>query len=66
MAIAQRPYTMGYRVMSYLYEIASRGIESVMKSVPEKRIIDTGIQNITKDNLDDYLESMREQGMPIE
>jgi len=66
MTIAQRPYTMGFRVMSYLYEIGQRGIDSVLKSVPENRIIDTGIQKITKDNIDSYLESQKRQGLAEE
>jgi ribose transport system substrate-binding protein len=66
MTIAQRPYTMGFRVMSYLYEIGQRGIESVLKGVPENRIIDTGIQKLTKDNIDSYEESLKRQGLPVE
>ncbi len=66
MTIAQRPYTMGFRVMSCLYEIGGRGLDSVLKSVPENRIIDTGIQKITKDNLDNYLESRKRQGLSAE
>ena len=66
MTIAQRPYTMGSRVMSYLYEIGQRGIESVLKSVPENRIIDTGIQKLTKDNIDSYADSLRRQGLTVD
>lgn len=63
MTIAQRPYTMGFRVISYLYEIANRGLDSVLLSVPGNRIIDTGIQKLTKDNIDNYLESLKRQGL---
>lgn len=66
MTIAQRPHTMGYRVMSYLCEIANRGLDSVMKSIPESRVIDTGIQKITKENIGGYAESLRRQGLPVE
>ena len=52
--------------MSYLYEIAKRGVDAVLRSVPENRIIDTGIQTITKKNLDKYLESMGRPGSPAE
>jgi ribose transport system substrate-binding protein len=62
MTLAQRPLTMGNRVMSYLYEIAVRGFDSVMKSIPESRMIDTGIQKITKDNIAAYEETMKRQG----
>jgi ribose transport system substrate-binding protein len=61
MMIAQRPYTMGFRVMSYLYEIAQHGLDSVLQSIPGNRIIDTGIQKITKDNVDNYIESQKRQ-----
>ena len=64
--IAQRPYTIGYRVMSYLYEIAKRGVDPVLKGIPPSGIVDTGIRTITKDNLDGYVESLRRQGLPVD
>lgn len=64
--IAQRPYTMGFRLVDYLYQIATLGMESVMKSVPKSRIVDTGIHNVTADNIDSYRDSLKRLGIPVD
>ncbi|HOO55956.1 MAG TPA: substrate-binding domain-containing protein [bacterium] len=66
LTIAQRPYTIGFRVAGYLNEIAKRGIETVRKSIPENGIIDTGIQTITAGNIKNYVESLRRQGLSVD
>jgi ribose transport system substrate-binding protein len=59
MAIAQRPYSMGFRLMDYLYQIARHGLPNVMRGIPAGRIVDTGIHQVTKANIDNYLENVR-------
>jgi len=59
MAIAQRPYSMGFRLMDYLYQIARNGLPTVMRGIPAGRIVDTGIHQVTQNNLDNFLEIVR-------
>ena len=59
MTIAQRPYSMGFRIMDYLYQIATRGLDAVMNGIPESRVIDTGIHQVTALNVDSFLETTR-------
>jgi len=47
--IGQRPYEMGYRAIEILYEIA------VHKKYPDQKIIATGIDVVTKENVDEFL-----------
>jgi ribose transport system substrate-binding protein len=64
--VAQRPYTMGYRVVDYLYRIGQLGVDTVMKSIPQNRIVDTGIHIVTRENIDTYRESLKRLGIPVE
>lgn len=64
--IAQRPYTMGFRVVDYLYQIGTLGLDAVMKSIPKNHIVDTGIHNVTKENIDTYRESLVRLGIPVD
>lgn len=47
--IGQRPYDMGEKCVETLYDIV------VNKKKPEKEIIDTGVDIITKDNVEQFL-----------
>ena len=58
MAIGQRPYSIGYRLVNYLAQAAEDGIESVMRGIPPSRIADTGIHTVTQSNLDSYIETL--------
>ena len=55
--IAQRPYTIGYRVVEFLYQMINYGVDGVLRSIPPSRIIDTGVDIITRENLEEYLSS---------
>jgi ribose transport system substrate-binding protein len=59
MTVAQRPYSMGFRLMDFLYQIARRGLDTVMRGIPESRIVDTGIHQVTSRTLDSFLENRR-------
>lgn len=47
--IGQRPYDMGKRCIETLYDIA------VNKKMPEKQIYDTGVDVVTKENVNEFL-----------
>ncbi|MBN1351416.1 sugar-binding protein [candidate division KSB1 bacterium] len=47
--VGQRPYDMGYKCVEVLYDIV------VNKKMPEKEIIDTGVDVVTLDNVDQFL-----------
>ncbi|MEW6201898.1 MAG: substrate-binding domain-containing protein, partial [bacterium] len=64
--VAQRPYTIGYRTADYLYRISKEGIERVLRGVPASRIVDTGIQIISDKNLNEYRESQKKLGIPVD
>lgn len=59
MTIAQRPYSMGYRLMDYLYQIANRGLDTVLRGIPQNHIVDTGIHQVTQANIDNYIENAK-------
>ncbi|HOX28818.1 MAG TPA: substrate-binding domain-containing protein [bacterium] len=59
MAVAQRPYSIGYRLMDYLYQIARSGIDTVLRGIPTSKMADTGMHQVTKSNLDSYRETLR-------
>ncbi|MDZ7372355.1 MAG: sugar-binding protein [candidate division KSB1 bacterium] len=47
--IGQRPFEMGYRSVYILYDIVARGKK------PEQTIIDTGVDIVTRENVDAFL-----------
>ena len=64
-AIVQRPYDMGYRVVEFLYRIIKFGLDEVLKSLPKSKIIDTGVEVVTKETLDSYKKSQEVLGIKI-
>jgi len=64
--VAQRPYTIGYRTADYLYRIVKEGIQKVLQGVSASHIVDTGIQMLTDKNLDQYRESQKNMGIPVD
>ena len=51
--IGQRPYDMGYKSIYVLYDIVAK------HKMPESQIIDTGVDVVTKDNVDQFLAKAR-------
>jgi len=64
-AIVQRPYDMGYRVVEFLYRIIKFGLDEVLKSLPKSKIIDTGVEVVTKETLASYKKSQEVLGIKI-
>ncbi len=54
--IGQRPYDMGYKSIYVLYDIVAN------KKMPEQEIIDTGVDIVTKENVDEFLAKLEAQG----
>jgi len=65
--IAQKQYMMGYEGVKIIHEINKNGLESTLDSLPKNEdgdyIIDTGVEVVTKENLEDYLELMDKWGV---
>lgn len=59
LAVAQRPYSMGFRLMDYLYQVARNGVDTVMRGIPAGRIVDTGFHQVTKDTVKNFLEMIK-------
>lgn len=66
--VAQREYFQGYKSVELLTLIAQKGIEEGMKEygVPENKIVDTGVDVVTKATLAKYAHTLDELGIPRE
>jgi ribose transport system substrate-binding protein len=63
--IGQRPYMMGYLSVALLYNIAKLGQDKALMLLPKDRKIDTGVDIVTKDNLDEYRSRLQKLGIPV-
>lgn len=63
--IGQRPYMMGYLSIVLLYNIARAGQEKALMMIPKDRKIDTGVDVVTKDNIEEYRKKLEELGIPV-
>lgn len=61
--IVQKPYYFGYLSVQIIYNIIKMGKEAVEIMLPEDRIIDTGVETITPQNLPEYKERLRKLGI---
>ncbi len=65
--IAQKQYMMGYEGVKIIHKINKNGLESTLDSLPKNEdgdyIIDTGVEVVTKENLEEYLELMDKWGV---
>jgi ribose transport system substrate-binding protein len=66
--VAQREYFQGYKSVELLTLMAQKGIEAGMAEygVPDSKIVDTGVNVVTLDNLADYAKTLDELGIPHE
>lgn len=62
-AIAQRFYLMGERIVEVLSRMIRFGKESVIKTLPPDRFIDTGVDVVTQKTLSEYLKSQEAKGI---
>lgn len=65
-AIGQRPYLIGYRAVEFLNRMIKQGVEETLKSVPPSRMIDTGVDTVTKDTLSSYEKFLAKLGIKRE
>lgn len=63
--LAQSPYAMGYKSVEILYQMITQGVAKTLKSVPKNRFIDTGVDVVTKANLEDYKKKLKKLGIPV-
>jgi ribose transport system substrate-binding protein len=65
--IAQKQYLMGYEGVKILHQINEKGLEASLDSLPENEegdyIIDTGVDIVSKENLEEYLKLMDKWGV---
>jgi len=52
--IVQKPYEFGYQSVKVLHDMIKFGIDSTLATLPQDRIIDTGVEVVTPKNLEDY------------
>jgi ribose transport system substrate-binding protein len=70
--VGQRPFMMGYRATEILYRMVTEGVDKVLQDLkmdklsPEKRHLDTGIDVVTKTNMDAYRRQLLKLGIPIQ
>ncbi len=66
--MGQRPYMMGYLSVTVLYLMNKIGVTNTLMMLPKvgnDYVIDTGVDVVTPDNLDEYLKMMEDLGIPI-
>jgi len=65
--IAQKQYFMGYEGVRIIHQINEEGLEAVLDSLPKNEdgdyIIDTGVDVVSKENLEEYLKQMDKWGI---
>jgi ribose transport system substrate-binding protein len=65
--IAQKQYMMGYEGVKILHKINKNGLETALDALPQNEdgdyIIDTGVDVVTKENLEEYLNLMDKWGV---
>lgn len=65
--IAQKQYLMGYEGVKVIHNMVKKGIQETLDSLPKNEegdcIIDTGVDVVSKENLEEYLRIMDEWGV---
>ena len=61
--IVQKPYLFGYLSVAVLYSMVSQGVDATLKLLPSNRIIDTGVEAVTPQNVEDYLAGLKALGI---
>ncbi|MBI1853290.1 MAG: sugar-binding protein [Planctomycetes bacterium] len=61
--VVQRPYEFGYRGVKLLHEIRTKGREPALSGVPTDRIIDTGVDVVTREKLAEYIDGLNRLGI---
>lgn len=63
--MGQKPYMMGYLSVAVLFNMSKLGVNNTLMMLPKERVIDTGVDVVTPENLDEYLNYMKELGIPV-
>lgn len=66
LAMVQRPYSIGQRVVDYLVRISRHGVDGTLKGVPQNRIIDTGTRTVFERTLATYRQTQQGLGIPVD
>jgi ribose transport system substrate-binding protein len=61
--VVQRPYEFGYRGVRLLHDLRARGRDAVLAELPADRLIDTGVDVVTKEKLSDYVDGLNKLGI---
>jgi len=70
--IGQRPFMMGDKSTEILYRMVTEGVDKVLRDLkmeklpPEKRHLDTGIDIVTKVNMEAYRKQLLKLGIPVQ
>ncbi|MCS7263223.1 MAG: sugar-binding protein [Armatimonadetes bacterium] len=70
--IGQRPFMMGYKGTEILYRMVTEGVEKVLRDLKmdklatQKRHLDTGIDIVTKENMETYRKQLLKLGIPVQ
>jgi ribose transport system substrate-binding protein len=56
---------MGYLSVAFLFNIAKLGQEKAMMLLPKDKKVDTGVDIVTKDNMDEYRSRLQKLGIPV-
>lgn len=65
--VGQRPYMMGYKSVEFLFKVKKDGVEKAladMKFSKDKKL-DTGVDVVTKANLEEYRAKLKKSGIPV-
>jgi ribose transport system substrate-binding protein len=57
--VVQKPFQFGYLSSKWLHDLASKG-DAAAKAIPAEKVIDTGVEVITKDNVADFEKKLAE------
>lgn len=70
--VGQRPFMMGYKSTEILYRMITEGVDKVLRDLKlnklpsSKRHIDTGIDIVTKGNIESYRKQLIKLGIPVQ
>ncbi len=70
--VGQRPFMMGYKSTEILYRMVTEGVDKVLSNLkmnklpPQKRHLDTGIDFVTKGNMEAYRKQLLKLGIPVQ
>lgn len=61
--VVQNPYGFGYKSVEILFHLAMGNEDKLKELVPESKIVDTGLELVTPDNLGEFRKKLEERGI---